>query len=321
MSQPKRHHFLPETYQRGFLSDEGYIWVYEKGGHEPRPQQPKDTGVIKHYYRITLADGSTDSSLETQAFSKLDDLWKPLYDTICRDPEGLSAENLISFLLFAAFLYVRVPRTQNAVQELARATAIETVNVLANSGPELSMVYDQLLQQSKIPASFSMEDLRMLITDVDKQFNVSINRDFVLLTTLQVADDVLSQLLTMSMAILPAPPGVQFITSDCPVVPFVPLQGGQAKIGAGFDLPGAEVTLPISPALCAYLCRDRKPPPSLQEINNRTAFCAEKEIYASNREQWVIDLADQFGYSKEIPKIERAEVQKWVKEKYGQKPT
>ena len=99
MNRPKRHHFLPETYQKGFLSDDGYIWVYEKGGHEPRPQQPQDAGVIKHYDRITLTDGSTDSSLETETFSMLDNLWKPLYDSMCLDPNSLTAKEMSSFLL------------------------------------------------------------------------------------------------------------------------------------------------------------------------------------------------------------------------------
>lgn len=66
IEQEFRHHFIPEFYQRGFITDgTGLIWVYQKGT-KPKQQSVRKTGMELNFYAFT----NKDLSLETQAVEK-----------------------------------------------------------------------------------------------------------------------------------------------------------------------------------------------------------------------------------------------------------
>jgi len=50
MSNPKRHHFVPESYLNGFVDDEsGFLNVYSKRSDLWRRQKPKQVMVKNKY--------------------------------------------------------------------------------------------------------------------------------------------------------------------------------------------------------------------------------------------------------------------------------
>ncbi len=47
----KKHHYLPESYLRGFTdSSSGILWVYQKCHSEVRQSSPENEGYQKYYY-------------------------------------------------------------------------------------------------------------------------------------------------------------------------------------------------------------------------------------------------------------------------------
>lgn len=59
----KRQHFLPRFYLEGFTRG-GLLAVYDRTSNETRVQQPKDTGVIGHFYTFEDEEGRKRFELE-----------------------------------------------------------------------------------------------------------------------------------------------------------------------------------------------------------------------------------------------------------------
>jgi len=321
MTSPKRHHFLPITYQNGFLSDDGFIWVYEKGAGEPREQKPKNTGVISNYYKVTMPDGAQDSSLETDILSPIDSLWKPLYDKLHSADPRLNQEEKDAFLLFMTFMYLRTPRTRKANNELALKSGILVIKDSAQSPEMLKKTYEVLRHQGKIPEEYTMEDMKEMIMNVDKDFKVTFNDDIVLECLLKLFPVIFTLLKNMYAVFVCSGKSQHFITSDNPVVPFVRFPDGQALFGAGFGDENVEISFPISPTICAFFFHHKRNPPSLEETNHRTAFCSDKEIYSFCFEKWIVELATEYEYTKSMAKVDDEELKKMLVEQGALKNT
>ena len=60
MSQPKRHHFLPQAYLRRFADDRGDLWVLDRKQGIVRRQSPEVTGAERELYTLEDDCGERD---------------------------------------------------------------------------------------------------------------------------------------------------------------------------------------------------------------------------------------------------------------------
>src|SRR5258706_16309220 len=90
VTKPKRHHFLPEFYLKGFTRD-GYLWLYDRERDAFRQQTPSNTGVIGHFYTFTNTAGECDSTLEG-VLSTVEGLAKPIIEKL-RTRKALTAQD------------------------------------------------------------------------------------------------------------------------------------------------------------------------------------------------------------------------------------
>lgn len=63
LTRPKRQHFLPEFYLKGFTKN-GMLAVYDRQSNSVGVQNPKNTGVIGHFYTLKDAEGLQRFELE-----------------------------------------------------------------------------------------------------------------------------------------------------------------------------------------------------------------------------------------------------------------
>ena len=81
MSNPKKHHFIPQFILKKFLKG-GLIFVYnERTGEISSSPHTKDIFYQNHLYSIKLEDGSRDHQIETD-FSKLESDWAATFKDI-----------------------------------------------------------------------------------------------------------------------------------------------------------------------------------------------------------------------------------------------
>ncbi|WP_316359769.1 DUF4238 domain-containing protein [Devosia sp.] len=83
MSEPKRHHFVPQLLLRNFVNDDGLLFYFDKSAPYPaiRARSPKVVLNEWHLYTSVGSDGSRDVSQEL-AYSRLENLAKPVIDKI-----------------------------------------------------------------------------------------------------------------------------------------------------------------------------------------------------------------------------------------------
>ena len=140
MSDPKRHHFVPQMLLRRFVDDAGYLYFVDRRNLQAgvQPARPDNLLLERHLYSKILRDGTRDVTLERR-YAKLEGIVNPLIDDITR----CVLDGVIPKLNDAAksawdwFLYEqwrRVPDMHNRVMPLADAeTAIrEAIDAFEN---------------------------------------------------------------------------------------------------------------------------------------------------------------------------------------------
>ena len=80
MTLPKRHHYLPQFYLKGFCRNE-HLWVYDREKNEIRRQTPINTAIQTHYYSFENKDGEKNTEIES-FLSEIEGLTKPILGKI-----------------------------------------------------------------------------------------------------------------------------------------------------------------------------------------------------------------------------------------------
>jgi hypothetical protein len=115
MSNPKRHHYLPESYLRRFASG-GFLWLFDRSQSRLRREQPKNTAVISHYYSLEDKAGIRSPTLE-QHLSLIESLAAPAIDRL-ESGRKFDREDRYYTSHFLGSLFCRVPAFERALNEM-----------------------------------------------------------------------------------------------------------------------------------------------------------------------------------------------------------
>ncbi|WP_432769906.1 MAG: DUF4238 domain-containing protein [Sphingopyxis sp.] len=116
-NEPKRHHFVPETYLEGFCDGGGYLWV----GRKDDPQnslrlRPKNVALRGYYYSQIRDDGTRDNRIEGY-LSRIEGDWFNLRAKMT-DWKKLTPEDCGKLWNYLAMQRVRVPAARDAAEAL-----------------------------------------------------------------------------------------------------------------------------------------------------------------------------------------------------------
>jgi hypothetical protein len=114
MTEPKRHHHLPESYQAGFCN-EGRVWVFDRTTGKFRRDKPGNVAARTHDYTIYRSGGTKDTRVE-KFFSAVDGAAVPLIAKL-RAKEQLTADERQTLSWYLAYFETRVPRFRRLVDE------------------------------------------------------------------------------------------------------------------------------------------------------------------------------------------------------------
>lgn len=191
MTRPKRHHFVPEWYLKGFTErGSGFLYVYDRDTKHIRKQKPKKVMVIRRYYRQDWAPAGVDPNIiEKTLASKLEPHAKIGLDRLINAPKTVTAEDTAAILVYLEFQRIRVPRQAEAARDLFIQFS------LANLPRELAdVLLDGLLKgRIKTTESLRLEAMRMGIGKLHPLFR------------------------RMAWEVVEAEDGCSFVTSDSPV--------------------------------------------------------------------------------------------------------
>ncbi|MEM9434524.1 MAG: DUF4238 domain-containing protein [Pseudomonadota bacterium] len=119
MSDPKRHHYLPETYLNGFGGNRGLLQCIEKPSGRTFSSPPNGTAVVGHMNTIQLPDGGRDQTTIESFFSTFETSYQSALSKI-RDcvapPEAIDV-----FVNFAILQRMRTPRARAQLTQVVIA--------------------------------------------------------------------------------------------------------------------------------------------------------------------------------------------------------
>ncbi len=106
MSNPKRHHYLPQFYLKGFCKDD-VLCLYNDKNKTAINLKPNNAALIKNFYTIENDDGSPNYEIEKR-FSIIESETAPIIKKIINQTP-ISSEEKGILALFVGLLQHRTP--------------------------------------------------------------------------------------------------------------------------------------------------------------------------------------------------------------------
>lgn len=245
MSQPRKHHYCPESYLEGFTEDarrDGVLWVFDRSKSQIRKSKPKNEAHQRDFYRMDLEDGSDPFALEKD-FSAIEGGAKTAIDHILSNRKLPGVKEMEYLLSFVGLLAVRTPSYRKKIGGFNEDVAKMVMDVACADEKRFEITKNRLIAEGRDVSDVSYEDMREFI-DGDK-YTVETHQNEHLTTMLTSASTITDCLLPRNWTVVLANGG-EFICSDNPVG----LNWSNPPKGVwqspGFGLEGTEVTIPLS---------------------------------------------------------------------------
>lgn len=249
MSEPKRHHYLPEFYL-DFFCKNGMLWVYDRQRKEYRQQTSKNTAVQNQYYSAFGPNGKKHTQVE-QFLSIIESLAKPVIVKINNEGD-LSPQDKEFLAVFVSFLKVRVPDFEKAINEMTEKSLKIQNEFMFSSEENTATTLKNLEVKTGKKIEVSPKDFMEFV--LSGQYDITFSREYSLETMLSIGADLIRFFLNMDWIFLYTPDESSFITSDNPFV-LIPPRDYNPKSFYGFGLltRGTRKVIPLTQRTCLVM--------------------------------------------------------------------
>ena len=277
MSRPRKHHFLPQFYLRGFSEDQNSLYQIRKMTGESVGCRIKDLAAIRDFHEIDADDVEDPLALEKELATVEGQMSRFLAELL-RD--GLSnGRALVETIGFMSLLRMRVP----AIKRHIEASLGETVRTAA----------EIMERQGKLPPP--PPGLEEALRVANLKITISNWKCMELMFGMASNHEVLNIMCKMQATLFRAPSG-SFITGDQPVALYH--EDKTSPYGVGPATPGVEITVPLTSAALLRLthseAEDQELVASTEEVvefNRRTIVMAEQYLYTGSCPSGIGDRA------------------------------
>ncbi len=267
MSRPRKHHFLPQFYLRGFSADQNSLFQIWKNTGEFVGCRIKDLAAIRDFHEIDADDVEDPLAIERE-LAGVEGQMSGFLSELLRD--GITnGKALVETIGFVSLLRMRVPAIKRHIVESLGATVRTAAEIMERQGklpPPPPGLEDAL----------RVANLEITITNwkcLELMFGMASN------------PDVLNIMCNMQATLFRAPLG-SFVISDQPVALYH--EDDSSPYGVGPATPGVQISVPLtSSALLQLAHSDQEDeereasPAEVAEFNRRTIIMAEQYIYSA----------------------------------------
>ena len=213
-SQPKIHHYVPESYLKRFADTTGFLHVRDRARGQTRRQRPDQVMAINAYYRqIWAAQGVDPNIFEIELGKGLESEARGVIDKLIMSPHTLNDHDTASLLNYLEVQRIRVPRQAETAKALMREA------ILSSAPPDAVAEIAAGHLQLTMKDSARFEYMKMALGSIYPWLG------------------------RMEWEIFEAPTGTAFITTDSPVSFYNPRILPPAEAGGG--LVGTKVLFPL----------------------------------------------------------------------------
>lgn len=246
MSVPKRHHYLPQFYLKGF-SVAGQLRVYDREKGEIRKQGPKTVAVEKGFYAVRGPGGELDYAEVEKRLGVVESQAAPAIRKLDDEGGELALNERYALAMFVALLKYRTTAFERQSSELSEMFSDPEAakEMLAPSVEGVRVLLERAGYEDAGPSGMAQ-----MVYETIREHGVEYrpNPNARLEQMLQGAYEVGTQLVQGALTVARAPEGCGFITSDDPyaVVARAGARDPHAGEGAEIIPPGYEGWIPLS---------------------------------------------------------------------------
>ncbi len=298
MSEPRKHHYVPQFYLRNFSRDERSICQIVKT-RTSDAQQPsymsaiRDTAAVRDYHKLDYEGAENPNDIE----QKLAKVEGQLAITVQRILEsGVDGKEVREMLpLLVSLLMMRVPRYKAFIEELLRAN-------VRSAGLMMQRREASLPLPKELKEILSFENL-----------GVNIYNWICVAYMYQLAcdPDVLGLFSAMHPSLWRTNCNGELLTCDNPVSVFRPDAKRTDCYGTGIGDRRVEISLPIARDALLLLTWKHDAPREgqldetlVREYNRRTIVSADKVVFASTEKEEFFGIVDEFRHCSTSMEIE-----------------
>ncbi len=298
-------HIIPKFYLEQFAAPStrgkdkpGRIWVYERG-KKPQQRSTSVQGRENGYFGFVRPDGSLEESLESDLAKREGECADALASAKSElfNWTSTASRNRIAF--YAALLFSRATQRRDfsasnwADLQKRFADLVNDDNYINDLAAQYRRRYKEAT-----PAA-TRKRLLKLLKDMG---SASAAKNVFLSDLMKHTEFIKNLLLHKPWCVWRAPVGCEFVTSDNPLITFVPVGGREFAPGHGFGVPGAVAAFPLAPT--ATLMMGLAGQPESQTVDAARTMKLNETI---------IRLCDRYVYSRTLSE----EVRKMVDDYAG----
>lgn len=267
MSQPRKHHFLPQFYLRGFSADGISLHQVWKRSDRSVGCRIKDVAAIRDFHELDFDDAADPLAIERELAAVEGEMAADVA-SLLRD--GITnSRALVQTIGFVALQRMRVPAVKRHIEQSLGAT--------------IRAMAETLERQGKLPPpppgleeALKIENLRIQVSNwkcMELMFGMGTN------------PDVINIMCNMRAYLFRAPAG-SFATCDQPVALY---RAAQSPYGVGPASRDVEISVPLSSDTLLLLTHSDEDDvereataEEISEFNRRTCVMADEYVYTGH---------------------------------------
>lgn len=227
MSAPRRQHYVPRFYLRGFFDpleeakNQNILWLYERDRF-PTRKSAKDVGYALHLYDVgseslAPADAKSPGYFEKQ-LHVFEDLAVPILRKLGAGDLGITKEQRSEFAGFMALSMCRTPLFMQTIDQVAVNYQMASLQYWYDNPETLEKLMAGIEDDSK--GEVTVESMRTFIGMLleSKRRPEQRDRAWTIKLVLESMINYMDVFAAMRWRILAPPPGQLFITCDNPVL-------------------------------------------------------------------------------------------------------
>ncbi|MCD4699990.1 MAG: DUF4238 domain-containing protein [Phycisphaerae bacterium] len=275
MSQPRKHHYLPQFYLRGFSVNGRQIYQIEKDSSRGYLCSIEDAAAIRDYYELDYPGAKDPQSVEKR-LAEIENRHSDVLRQIIENG-SISPDVHARLVEFVSLMRLRVPAVKAYIEKFLRQMVRSTTVIMERNGmlppaPEV------------LPEVLKVDEVQIVIANwkcLEEMFVLAAN------------PKILKILASMQPRIFHVPAGAMLLTCDQPVAIYHPEASPNDPYGIGIVHAHTEISFPLSSQVLLHLCWDTSVSENrlltsaeVDEFNRRTIIMADSLIFAPEQSEY-----------------------------------
>lgn len=293
---PKRHHYIPQFYLKGFSSDGEHLFVLDKQTLKDerfRYQTISSIAFQKHLYTYQNKNRKKET---------LEDLFSQIEGRAARVikkvelKQNLTDQERNDFSLFLSFLRIRVPYSKKEFERLTQRLyeKIARKSVAMTPKKNLKEFFEK---QGKTLSDKEIDDfVDFAINEKGSKITVTVSQGYWIKQMLLLGVYIAQALEIADWEFRIAVKSFAFITSDNPFL-LLPSRPGLPIESLGLLTPGVKKVIPITAKICLVIHEPQK--------NPRTVYTEADKPFFRKINNWIVKYSNRFVFSADKGKVSK----------------